>query len=110
DRLAIVAAQMEQAHLRRAQCTRRTIAGRLAIYGGMVMEHRKTVAAVDHEVNLDTGAEPHAFEDAPAGEHRIGGAAAGAVPLEVGAVTVAGHRYRIAHIAAWDRKMTALSR
>ena len=69
----------------------------------MVVQHRKTIAAVDHEIDLDAGAERHALEDATAGEHRIGGAAARAVPFEEGAVTVARHRYRIAHDAAWDR-------
>jgi hypothetical protein len=54
---------------------------------------------VNHEVDLDAGAERHAFKDTAAGEHGVGGAAAATVPLEEGAVTIAGHGYRITHEA-----------
>ena len=47
--------------------------------------------------------ERHAFEDAPAGEDRIADTAASTVPLDEGAVTVAGHRDWINHDAAEDR-------
>ena len=52
------------------------------------------VVAVNDQIDLDAGAERHAFEDAPAGEHRIGGPAPGAMPFEAGPVTVAGQSER----------------
>ena len=51
----------------------------------------------------DVSAERHALEDAAAGKLRIGGAAAGAMPLEKGAVTGAGHLDGIGHSAAVER-------
>ena len=69
----------------------------------MIVEDGEAIAAMDDEIDLDAGAKRHALENAPAGEHRIGGAAPPAVPFEEGAVTIAGHRNRVAHDAAWDR-------
>ena len=87
-------------------------AGRLALERQVVQDGEAVVGMQD-EVDLDAGPERHALEDAPAGEDRIGGAAAGAVPLEEGAVAVAGHRDRVGHLrsaAAVDRDVVAVER
>ena len=75
------------------------------------MQDGEAVVGVQDEVDLDAGAGGHAFEDAAAGEGRIAGAPAGAVPLEEGAVAVAGHRDRVGHggqALRWMRGVVAV--
>ena len=103
DRRAVVAAQMQGAQRVGGVVGGGAPAGRFPRDGEVIMEHREAVLAMNHKIDLDPGAQRHAFEDALAGEHRIGRAAPGAVPLEESPVTVAGHPDGIRHQAVLER-------
>ncbi len=54
-----------------------------------IVQDGETLIGVHDEVDLDTGADPHGFEDARRREFGIGRLAPGPVPLEKGPVTIA---------------------
>ncbi len=85
--LAGVVAEAKGAEGRGGGGADRAVAGGLGVEGEVVQDG-EAVVGVEDEVDLDAGARGHALEDAPAGEDRVGGAAAGAVPFQIGAVAV----------------------
>ena len=103
DRGTVVAPKVQCAELVGRVGDRAPLPRRLARDRRVVVQDGKAVILVDDKIDFDAGAERHAFEDAPAGEDRITDTAAGAVPFEEGAVTVADHRNWFNHDGALDR-------
>ncbi|MNS82453.1 hypothetical protein D3C72_1161990 [compost metagenome] len=99
DRLAAIVAQVKLTQ-RSGGCVAHSAGAGGFPFQRPVMQNGAAVIGMNDEIDFDARTKAHRLDDALAGEDRIAGVSAGAMPFEPGPVAVAFDKDRLVHVSS----------